>query len=133
MNPDLPIGSLPDTAILRLIEVSMEEMLLFESKHKIPDALTTHPLNDCQLLKVQLQKFLLTQYGLANLADSYLTQILKKIGSHAQLGENKYAQVIQWILQEQNTFLKCVAQNMSECFGSQPLPGLNIDKWIISK
>ena len=47
----LSMKSLPDTAIMRLIEVSMEEMLLFESKNKMHENLSQHPLRKCQILK----------------------------------------------------------------------------------
>ena len=55
------IKSLPDTAILRLIEVAMEEMLLFEAKNKRHvDTFVSHPLSEGRILKVQLKNFLLT-------------------------------------------------------------------------
>jgi len=55
------INSLPDTAILRLIEVAMEEMLLFEAKNKRhAEIFVNHPLSEGRILKVQLKNFLLT-------------------------------------------------------------------------
>jgi len=54
------IKSLPDTAILRLIEVAMEEALLFECKHKPLDILTDQPFRNRLTFRIQMQNFLLT-------------------------------------------------------------------------
>ena len=54
------IRSLPDTAMLRLIEVAMEEALLFECKHKPLDILTDQPFRNRPSFKIQMRNFLLT-------------------------------------------------------------------------
>ena len=77
--PEFKLGkdgskSLPDTAILKLIETAMEEMLLFEAKNRRNlDTLTSHPLSEGKILRAQLKNFLLTQYGLPSLADQYMS------------------------------------------------------------
>lgn len=54
---------LPDQAIIRLLEVSMEEMVLFE---------VNNPMKEIsQNYRDYLKSFLYTQYGLPKLASTY--------------------------------------------------------------
>ena len=86
------VRSLPDPAILRLLDVSMEEMVLFEVNNP------QRHLVQQQDYKEYLRGFLLTQYGLPALANSYIEQIMRRIQEQAQKGTNQYANLLMKIL-----------------------------------
>ena len=71
--------NLPDAAIVRLVEVSMEEMVLLEVNN--PQRLKDQNLMDNFL--DYFDGFLLTQYGLPALANSYFEHVMKRIQVNA--------------------------------------------------
>lgn len=71
--------NLPDPAIVRLVEVSMEEMVLLEVNN--PQRLKDQTLMDNFL--DYFDSFLLTQYGLQPLANCYFDHVMKRIQVHA--------------------------------------------------
>lgn len=87
------VRSLPDPAILRLLDVSMEEMVLFEVNNP------QRHLVQHQDYREYLHSFLLTQYGLPALANSYIEQIIRRVQEEAQKSSNSYANILMKVLQ----------------------------------
>lgn len=79
-------AKLQDNTIIKMLEMSMEEMIMFEVN--LNQKPTDQPFLEYREV---FRKFLLKQYGLPNIADTYFHQVLARIQEFSKVGGNFYA------------------------------------------
>lgn len=118
------VRQLPDQALHRLIEVSINEMVAFDignfNKGIFTGATAKNPPKEAMNYSEHLQKFLMTQYGLPAMAKQYYEQIQKRLKQLSFQNGNAYAVFISKLLN---------VHNVDEAKASEASSGMPPEIW----